>query len=202
MKNILLLASGLALATTASAQVYASDDFSYTGALTANGWVAHSGAGNKVINSNGTFATLDFSSGSGEDVSLAWAPALTATDDVYASFTLNVPSGNPVNPDSSGSYCVHFKDAGFAFRARFGLLSPAAGGDYTVAINSSSANLGAGAVWGSDLSFDTDYTIVISYDAATGESKLWVDPTDASSTSVSHTGSAGALIENLSLIHI
>ena len=122
MKNILILASGLALATTATAQVYTSDDFSYTGDLTANGWVAHSGAGNKVIQANGSVATLDFSSGSGEDVSLSWAPALTATDDVYASFTLNVPSGNPVNPDSSGSYCVHFKDAGFAFRARFGLL--------------------------------------------------------------------------------
>ena len=32
---------------------------SYTGALTANGWSAHSGAGNKIINSDGDVATLD-----------------------------------------------------------------------------------------------------------------------------------------------
>ena len=146
-----------ALATTATAQVYTSDDFSYTGDLTANGWVAHSGAGNKVIQANGSVATLDFSSGSGEDVSLSWAPALTATDDVYASFTLNVPSGNPVNPDNNGSYFLHFKDAGFAFRGRFGLLSPAGTGDFGVAINASGSSLGGGAVWPDDLVLYQEY---------------------------------------------
>ena len=198
MKHILSTAVGLALASTASAQVLVTDDFSYTGALTANGWTAHSGAGNKAIQSNGAVATLDFSSGSGEDVNLAFAP-LAANDDVYASFVLNVPSGNPVNPDNNGSYFAHFKDASFGFRGRFGLLSPAASGDFQVAINASSSSLGGGGVWPSDLLFDTNYTIVISYDAATGESKLWVDPVDASSASVAHTGSAGTLIESIAL---
>ena len=198
MKHILSTAVGLALASTASAQVLVTDDFSYTGALTANGWTAHSGAGNKAIQSNGAVATLDFSSGSGEDVNLAFAP-LAANDDVYASFVLNVPSGNPVNPDNNGSYFAHFKDASFGFRGRFGLLSPAASGDFQVAINASSSSLGGGGVWPSDLLFDTNYTIVISYDAATGESKLWVDPVDASSASVAHTGTAGTLIESIAL---
>ena len=198
MKHHLSIAAGLALASTASAQVLVTDDFSYTGALTANGWTAHSGAGNKEIQSDGAVATLDFSSGSGEDVNLAFAP-LAANDDVYASFVLNVPSGNPVNPDNNGSYFAHFKDASFGFRGRFGLLSPAASGDFQVAINASSSSLGGGGVWPSDLLFDTNYTIVISYDAATGESKLWVDPVDASSASVAHTGTAGTLIESIAL---
>ena len=200
MKHVLSLVSAVAIASTASAQIYASDNFSYNGALTSNGWSAHSGAGNKVINANGSYATLDFSSGSGEDVNLPFTSgALGASDDVYASFTLNVPSGNPVNPDGNGSYCAHFKDSGFGFRGRFGLLSPAGSGDFTVAINTSSANLGAGGVWATDLSFDTNYTIIISYDAATGDSNLWVDPTSVSSTSVTANGSAGTLIETVCL---
>lgn len=200
MKHVLSLVSAVAIASTASAQIYASDNFSYTGALTSNGWSAHSGAGNKVINANGSYATLDFSSGSGEDVNLPFTSgALGASDDVYASFTLNVPSGNPVNPDGNGSYCAHFKDSGFGFRGRFGLLSPAGSGDFTVAINTSSANLGAGGVWATDLSFDTNYTIIISYDAATGDSNLWVDPTSVSSTSVTANGAAGTLIETVCL---
>jgi len=198
MKTPLILAGALALASTASAQVLASDDFAYTGALTANGWTAHSGAGNKVINANGMFAVLEHGSGSGEDINIAF-PALTAADDVYASFTLNVPSGNPVNPDGNGTYFAHFKDASFGFRGRFGVLSPAAAGDFQLAINADSSGLGAGAQWASDLNFDTNYTVVISYDAATGESKLWVDPANAASTSVSHTGATGTLIESFAL---
>ncbi len=198
MRALAPLAVGALLSATASAQVLATDDFSYTGSLTANGWAAHSGAGNKEIQSNGSFAILDFSPGSGEDVNLAFPP-LTATDDVYASFTLNVPSGNPVNPDNNGSYFLHFKDAGFAFRGRFGLLSPAGTGDFGVGINASGSSLGGGGVWPSDLAFDTNYTVVVSYDAATGESKLWVDPTGPSSPSVSHTGTAGDLIESIAL---
>ena len=200
MKHVLTLVSAITIASTASAQVFATDDFSYTGALTSNGWTAHSGAGNKILSADGSVATIDFSGGSGEDVNLLFTNgAIGANDDVYASFTLNVPSGNPVNPDSSGSYCVHFKDSGFGFRGRFGLLSPAGTGDFQVAISTSSSNLGNGGIWASDLSFDTNYTIVISYDVATGESKLWVDPTSASSTSVSNTGSSGSLIDSIAL---
>ena len=59
MKKLTTRAAVLAgLATLASAQVVASDDFSYTGALTSNGWFAHSGAGNKVVMADGSVATL------------------------------------------------------------------------------------------------------------------------------------------------
>ena len=198
MKLQLCIASTLALAATASAQVVAVDNFSYTGELTSNGWAAHSGAGNRPINSDGSVTTLDFRGGSGEDISLPCAPfAADATS--YASFTLNVPSGSPVDPDNSGSYFAHFKDDGFGFRARTGLLTAAAGGDFGIGINASSSSIGGGAVWASDLMFDTDYQVVINFDALTGASQLWIDPTSSASTSVSHTGTqTGTIINNFS----
>ena len=195
----LCLAASLTFAAAASAQVTGTDSFSYTGDLTSNGWTAHSGAGNKPINSDGSITTLDFSSGSGEDINLACAPfGDMATS--YASFTLNVPSGNPVNPDNNGSYFAHLKDGGFGFRARTGLLSPAATGDFGIGINADSSSVGNGAVWAADLAFDTDYLVVISYDAATGTSNLWIDPASMASTSVSHTGTnVGTVIESFAL---
>lgn len=187
MRNSLLFFSTLFLSTLANAQVVASDGFSYTGALTANGWSAHSGAGNKVILSNGTYATLDQSSGSGEDVSKSFPP-FAATDTVYGSFRFRVPSGNAVNPDGDGLYFAHFKDATTLFRARTGVLSPASTGDFALAINADNASLGAGATWPTDLVFDTWYSVVISWDAATGRSELWLDPTCSTSPSINHTG--------------
>lgn len=194
--------TGLALAATcslATGQVLASDDFSYTGDLTANGWVAHSGAGNKIVMANGSVATLDQSGGSGEDVNMAFTPQ-TATDTTFAAMDLNVPSGNPVNPDASGLYFFHLKDASFAFRARTGLLSPTGPGDFALAINGDNSNLGAGASWATDLSFDTTYRVVVSWDAVTGTSEMWVDPVDVNSTSVTHTGvGIGDLMEGVAL---
>ena len=189
MRNTLLLTTILSLTTTVATygQVVASDAFTYTGALTANGWAAHSGAGNKVILSNGSYATLDQSTGSGEDVNKSFAP-FGAADTIYASFRFRVPSGNPVNPPAAGLYFAHFKDTTTLFRARTGVLSPAATGDFALGINADNANLGAGATWPQDLAFDTWYSVVISWDAATGRSELWLDPTCGSSPSITHTG--------------
>ncbi len=198
MKTPLLIICSMTLAGAASAQVVTLDNFSIAGALTANGWTAHSGAGNKVIMSDGNVATLEFGSGSGEDVNLSFAP-FSATATIYAAFTLNVPSGNPVNPDANGSYFAHVKAANNTFRARTGLLSPASAGDYGLGIHASGSSIGAGALWPADLLFDTDYEVVISYDAATGESKLWVDATLITDPSVSHTGTSGTIIEQFAL---
>lgn len=187
VRTTLLLITSLLVTTPAFAQVVASDTFSYTGALTANSWAAHSGAGNKQIMANGMYATLNESTGSGEDVNKSFAP-FAATDTIYASFRFRLPSGNPVNPDALGLYFAHFKDATTSFRARTGVLSPAAAGDFALAINADNANLGAGVAWPTDLAFDTWYSVVISWDAATGRSELWLDPTCGTSPSIAHTG--------------
>jgi hypothetical protein len=189
----------VSLGGLAQAQVLASDDFSYVGPLTSNGWVAHSGAGNKTIMSDGNVATLDQSTGSGEDVNLSFL-AQGAADKTYAGFDINVPSGNLVTPDGQGLYAVHLKNAATSFRARTGVLSPAGTGDYLLAINADNANLGLGAAWASDQSFDTTYRVVISWDAGTGASEMWVDPVNELSTKVAHTGTFTAdLIEGLAL---
>lgn len=197
-QTTLVLAAATLFAGATSAQILASDNFSYTGLVTANGWANHSGSG-FFINANGAYAVLEHGAGSREDANLPFAP-LTATDLVYASFNLRVPSGSPVNPDGSGTYFVHFKNNAFTFTARTGVLSPAAGGDFQLAINADNANLGAGAIWPVDLSFDTDYSVVISWDATTGESKLWLDPLAETSASIAHTGATtGAIIEQFAL---
>lgn len=205
MKAILSLTVGTLVAWFASgaaASVIVSDTFGYTGALTANGWVAHSSGGSKVIMSNGSFATLDQSTGSGEDVSLTF-PALGAADKVYGAFDLNLPAADNAGIgtlDAEGLYLVHFKNATTLFRGRTGVLGPAGGGNYRIAINADNANLGAGAAWGTDLSFDTWYRVVFSWDAATGQSQLWVNPTLETDPSISHTGTfVGDLIEGFAL---
>lgn len=194
-----LILSTLSLTALATAQVVASDSFNYSGALTANGWTAHSGAGSVPVLANGAEATLTHGAGSREDVTLPFT-VLSATDTIFASFRFRVPSGTPVNPDGQGLYFAHFKDAGTAFRARTGFLSPAAGGDFGLAIHADSADLGLGVAWPTDLSFDTWYSVVISWDAATGRSELWLDPTCTSMPSITHTGTlTGTLIAGFAL---
>lgn len=189
----------LTLAPDAGAQPIVGDDFNYTGALTANGWAAHSGAGAKIIMANSSVATLDQSAGSGEDVNLGFPP-LGAADKVYASFDLMLPSGQIVDPGVNGLYFAHFKDATFGFRGRMGVVDPQAAGDYAVAINADSGALGAGATWATDLSFDTTYKIIISYDASTGAAELWVDATvETDPKIVDAVGSAGTLITAFAL---
>ncbi len=200
MRKTLLLTTivSLSISATTYGQVVASDSFAYTGALTSNGWAAHSGAGNKVIMSNGTHATLDQSTGSGEDVSKTFGP-FGATDTTYASFRFRVPSGNPVNP-LSGLYFAHFKDATTAFRARTGVLGPAAAGDFRLAIHADNANLTLGTAWPTDLAFDTWYAVVISWNAGTATSELWLNPTCGSATSITHTGTfTGTLLSGFAL---
>ena len=192
---------GLGL-TNADASTLAGDTFSYTGALTANGWTAHSGAGAKQIMANGSTATLDQSGGSGEDVNLGFSP-LGATDKVYGSMLVNVQSGggDPVGDfplDASGLYFTHFMDSGFAFRARTFVAAPVAGGDFTFGLSADDATHDA--TFANDFSYDTWYKLVLSYDAATGGSELWVDPIDELSPKITDASpSTGTIIQAIAL---
>lgn len=179
--------------------VLTQDTFSYTGALTANGWTAHSGAGNKVIMADGSVATLDQSGGSGEDVNKSF-PALGAAEKIYAGFDINVATADLSVLDANGLYFAHFKNDAFSFRGRTGVVQPPAGRGYGLAINADSSALGAGATWVSDLMFDTWYRVVISWNAGTGESELWLNPTLETDPKITHTaGSTGTLISAFAL---
>lgn len=172
------------------------EDFVYTdGPLVGQGgWAAHSGAGNKSILVSSETITLNQSGGSGEDVNLTF-PTTTAIDTTYYGFDLTLPTGQTVNP-ANGLYFIHFNSVN-NHRARVFVVAPAGGGDFGLALSADSST--PSALWASDLNFDTTYRVVASYNAATGESKLWVDPVNEASTHVSHTGTAGTTFDSLSL---
>ncbi|MCB0034755.1 MAG: hypothetical protein KDE51_12070 [Anaerolineales bacterium] len=172
------------------------EDFVYTnGPLVGQGgWAAHSGAGNKAIQVSSETITLNQGSGSGEDVNLTF-PATTASDTTYYGLDLTLPSGQTTNP-ANGLYFIHFNSVN-NHRARVFVVAPTGGGDFGLAISADSST--PSATWASDLDFDTTYRIVASYNAATGESKLWVDPVNEASLHVSHTGTAGTTFDSLSL---
>jgi hypothetical protein len=178
-----------AIASASQAQVLVSDDFSTAGLVTNTGWVNHSGSGD-FINSDGNTALLSQGGGSREDVHLSFAVPQAGTDTTYAAFDLNIPAGGVVDPDANGLYFFHFWTAGFAYRARIGVLSPAGSGDYVLSVNANSSNGGAGAQWASDLSFGTTYRVVTSFDAVTGTASLWLDPANSGSTSIVHVGTS------------
>ena len=187
----------VASSAAALGQVLTSDDFSYVGPLTNNGWAAHSGAGNKVIMANNDYARLEQSGGSGEDINRAFPGQ---TDTVYAGFDLWVETADLSLLDGSGLYLAHLKDAAFAFRARTGVVQGPGGRGWGLAINADNSNLGDGATWPSDLMFDTWYRVIISWDSASGDSELWLNATLPSDPSITHTGGfTGDLIEGFAL---
>lgn len=192
----------LAMANLAAAAALTADNFGYVGALTDNGWTAHSSGGAKQIMSDGQVATLVQSTGSGEDVNLTFPP-LGAADTVYAGFDLNLPySLNPdgVNPDAQGLYFTHFKTSGTYFYARTGVLSPKDDGDYALAVHADNADLGLGTAWPEDLYFDTTYRVIISWDAATGISHLWLNATAETDPNITQVGTyTGSIIEGFAL---
>ena len=186
----------------ASADIFVNETFSHAdGNLVGrtptpgpgNAWAAHSGAGNKPIQVSSGEILLEQSAGSGEDANSGFT-AIGATDTIYARFDFRLPSGQTVDPDGSGLYFAHFG----GFRGRTGVLSAAGGGDFAFAINADNSDLGAGSSWASDLSFDTSYRTIISYNAATGESRLWLDPTSESSDFVSDFGATGTQVSDFS----
>ena len=192
-------------ASTAQATLLISEDFSHDDGVLlgqtptpgpGGNWAAHSNSGSQPILVSSGMAVLTQAAGSGgrEDLNSSFAPR-SATATTYAAFDLNLPSntnltGDPAGLndstgaplDSAGLYFAHFMyGSTSSFRARTGIVQPSGGGDFGLAINGNGQNLGSGATWPSDLSFDTTYRIVISYNAGNGDAKLWVDPTDESS---------------------
>lgn len=204
----------LSATDVAHAVILAEDFFSYPNGLLAGQtpspgpggtWVGHDDPGSHPALVSGGKAVLNqfFGGGGHEDVSVpigvqdAGALLFARFDFMLPSSTnltgdplgLNRGSDPPTPLDSNGLYFAHFKsdEPTTQFRARTGIVQPTSGGDFGLAINANGQNLGDGVTWATDLSFDTTYRAVISWDGTTGESKLWLDPTEELSTSISHT---------------
>jgi hypothetical protein len=174
-----------------------------------NAWASHADLGGTPVQVVGGAAVLVQASGGGgrEDVNTSFT-ARSETEITYARFDFNLPIGQDLNNpdkvlDSFGLYFAHFYSGlpTTGFRARTGVVQPAGAGDFGLAINASGSRLNEGTAWANDLFFGTTYRSVISYDAASGESKLWLDPVDENSTFITNSAGAatGTLIEGFAL---
>jgi len=176
------------------------DNFSYTGPLTASGWVAHSAAGSKTILADGNTATLRQGAGAGEDVNLSFTPQ-GASDKTYVLFHINVLSTASIangDLDANGLYFAHFKDAATNFPGRVFITNPVSGGDFSFGIEANDSSVDK--VWASDFSFDTTQRVVMAYDAANGKAELWVNPASEGSTKlITANASTGHLVESFAL---
>jgi len=86
-------------------------------------------------------------------------------------------------PSSAGSYFAHFRDSSTGFRTRvFVSTLNAAPGSYRLGIANNAAAITAGGQIPTDLLLNTSYFIVVRYNVGTGESKLWLNPVDETSS--------------------
>lgn len=156
---VVVMTAGL-FGTTAHAEILVSDDFSYTGALTANGWIAYSGA-DASITSDGTAASIG---GGAEDIRLVFTDQ--ATNQTFASFDLNVIS----LPVSGGEYSFGFI-SNTTMRSRYGITSLNNGTEFGLTIYG-----GGGAILGtfSNLILNTSYKVTVYHDGIDNH-RLWVD---------------------------
>lgn len=189
-KKVFIAVAALAIvATAAYAAVLLTETFAYPdGDLVGQGgWVAHSSAGSKPVQVVSGQASLDQSGGSAEDVNTPF-PQQSDVATTYACFEITIPSQGPLGPASVGTdplYVAHFKQPGaFFYFARVWVSPPTSGGNFQFGLTSSSGTAANVVPWGVDSFFDVTYKIAISYDAATGESRMWVDPADQNDTSI------------------
>ncbi|TWU20345.1 hypothetical protein [Bythopirellula polymerisocia] len=202
----------VALSMDASGTILVNEDFSHPdGDLVGqtptpgpgSAWGAHSGGGSSPIQVTSGAAVLQQAGGGREDASTGFA-VQSATATTYSRFDFSLPSGQTVDPDDFGLYFAHLKDSGNAFRARVGVVTPAAGGDFILGFNASGSRLSiadGASHWPTELSFDTNYTVVTSYNAETGVAELWLDPVDQTSPHLTNSagGATGTLIEAFAL---
>ncbi|MFZ1072812.1 MAG: immunoglobulin domain-containing protein [Verrucomicrobiia bacterium] len=174
-------------ASLAGASLLLSDSFSYPDGplvtVSSNVWAHHSGSvtgevavvsGRVLLNEANT-----------EDVSALLAgqpyPASGATNVFYASFTVRFS----VLPANGGAYFVHFKDASTGFRARvWALTGGAAPGKFRLGISSTSGSV-ISATNTTDLSLNTDYTVVTRLVNSNSISTLWINPKSETDASIS-----------------
>ena len=187
-----LIFAGLAVlsfsgARFSEAAIILSDSFDYpNGSVVTNGggtWVTHSGITGQV---QVTSSRLLLSQTNTEDISaqLAGQPYPATTNILlYAKFTVNFAA----LPSGAGTYFAHFKDAtASGFRAKiFATTNGVATGFFRVGIgNVTNSNF---AVLSSNLSLNTDYSLVTRYAPSNAASTLWLNPADENDSGVAAT---------------
>ncbi|HEX3100232.1 MAG TPA: CHRD domain-containing protein, partial [Pyrinomonadaceae bacterium] len=163
------------------------DNFTYSGALTNNGWAAHSGAGTSALSTttgltfagypgSGTGNAVLVGNAGGEDDSMLLSAPQTANGTVYYSLLVNV---NDAATDKTGDYFFHIGTRAsttsfVSFAAR--LFARIVGGNVNFGISNGSAT----PVYGTtNFSRNTTYLVIVKYTLNTSGNdpvSLWVIP--------------------------
>lgn len=193
MKKMAFALLSLAFACVAVPSMAASlvfDTFTYpNGNLVGNGgWANYSGAGTDIqVNSGRAVGT---SLNTPDDHVLFAAQPVTGK--TYACFDVIIPA---VAAAPRPTYFAELKDGGSTNLVSRVYVLPLAGGGWTFGISHSSTSTTVGVTpWGSALSYDVQYHLVINYDPVNKTSTLWVNPINEASTSVSNTNAAIAAL--------
>ena len=167
----------------ALAEVLVSDDFPTNGTLTGQTpavggiWTLQSGTANQIQVVNNRVQLTDANS---EDSESGFGSTIS-TGSLY--FGMNLSLADPGSYTGTDfEYFAHF--SGSAFTARIDIAAFSASG-YRPGVATTST--GGKATWGFDLSYGTDYRMVVGYDFTTGLTSLWIDPTAITDTSVTST---------------
>jgi hypothetical protein len=188
-----LAVAALAMAVPAFSAVLLDEQFPYADGdiviVSGGSWANHSGTVNPTVVSQEL--KVDGINESG-DVNRAFAAqANTAT--TYACMMVRV-DGSPVSSGAT-NYFAHFRSSvnTFNFRSRVFVMNEPGGATFTFGLNTTSTSVSSPNIsWGTALTFGQVYTVVHSYNATTGESKLWVNPVTEASASISSSVVAAA----------
>src|SRR5262249_11249238 len=145
--------------------------------------------------------TTDSSVSGGEDIYRTLGSELGSGGAVYAAFDVSVSALAPVTESpSQGHYFVHFYDVstGTSSNGQQGrvYVLPLSGSDFTFGGGTGSAS--AATKWATGFTFGTTHRIVVEYQYA-GSARLWVDPVDSTSTSLSYGGAASIAIDAIAI---
>lgn len=197
MKKLLLnLIVAIALVVSSRAGIVFSDTFNYPdGGIVTNSagiWVANTGTANTMLASN---SELVVSTSRTEDIAASLgATYMTngATPALYASFSLKCTG----RPTAAGTYFTHFSGPNVngplsGARARVWASSTnvasgtLAGSDnFLLSIVNASGGNATNAQWGTELTTNVSYTIVVKYELASLTATMWIDPTSEASPNV------------------
>ena len=197
-------------ASQASAVLLMEDGFSYadgdltiydgTGDNVSGGlWVPHSGTGNTPSLKVASGSAILQNSGS-EDAHRDAAGGVDngGTDTWYYAVKFTVTDNNP-DPLVNEDYFAHLWGTGFAFRGRAYIANPSVtAGKFSIGLSSTSGGLVAKTA---DIDYGVEHTIVVSFDASTGTSKLWLNEVSAAGAFITDTnaGSIGSVVSALAL---
>ncbi|MBI1177908.1 hypothetical protein GC207_10780 [bacterium] len=182
----LLIALSIFAINTVRADIVFSDGFTYPDGnlvgVTGSPWSAHSGAGSgpvQVVNGE-----IEISRSQAEDVDAVLPSGPYSTSGpataLYCSFKVMFTD----LPSAGGGYFAHLNNSSSHCRI-WSTTTGAADGSFRLGIGNGSNDSATSGQLPTDLSLNTEYTIVVRYDLATAASTLWVNPsaeTDAGVT--------------------